>query len=159
MSLLSCLARHDDPLPPPVPSSTAASSSGPVPPPPAPAVGGRRARGPRVARSEKWPAQGLSCWQIASIAGGGWGGTCKRHNDVGDDPRTVCKIALTSSGLTDAEARLRVMGWLVEGITISDTRPDARTAHVKGVRPRKLPLKSETELERTATAFWDAGGL
>ena len=53
--------------------------------------------------------------------------------------------------MSDEECRLRIIGWLIEGLGIDDTDADGRTLHLQ-VRPSDLPLLSEVDLERAGLA-------
>lgn len=60
--------------------------------------------------------------------------------------------------MPEAEARLRMMGWLIAGIEISNDHPKARRQHVFETEPRDIPPMGEAELERIAREYWAAGG-
>ena len=137
---------------PPSPrGSGGASSSGgpPPPPPPPPAADPRPRRAGRVRRGVAWGP-----FEVAPIMRGpvavGYGGTCKKHNNDGDCPETVCKVHLEQgkrNPLTLDECRHRVKYWLYIGIGLANDAKDSRKRHLD-FRPRHLELTmSEAELD------------
>ena len=141
-----------EPLPPPA-ELVAPDEPPPLPPP----VHAERA--PREAQAIRWPAASASSpWTIAKIRRDGvhtgWGATCGLHfneHEVRAGQRLTCKKTLQFCGMSDEECRLRIIGWLIEGLGIDDTDADGRTLHLQ-VGPRDLPLLSEVDLERTGVA-------
>lgn len=84
----------------------------------------------------------------AHASSSGWGATCGGHrNNIYDiDP---CKIMLTmGSRFTSDACELRVRQWLLVGMTVDDTLPNARRTHVMDMKPRRLvPLpRAEQDL-------------
>ena len=110
-----------------------------------------RGKGPRQSRQVWWHG-----WQLAPLSVGGWGAMCKCHINSWDSEGTVCKKQVTSGtgpqALSDQECRVRVKQWLLEGLRIDSSRPDARDRHVFGVKPRELPLMSESEVDELAAS-------
>ena len=80
----------------------------------------------------------------------GYGGTCKKHNNVGDGPETACKVHLEQgkrNHLTLDECRHRVKFWLYIGLGVANDADDSRTKHL-GFRARHLEVTmSEAELD------------
>ena len=70
----------------------------------------------------------------------GWGATCNCHSGT-----LECKKSLQ---MPNEEGRLRILGWLIEGIKIPPETDRAR--HVHKVNPRKLTLKTEARLKQLA---------
>jgi len=84
----------------------------------------------------------------------GWGADCKCHLnaiDLVEGRRTECKNNLTYGGLADAEARLRVIAWLVEGLDIEFADAEGRGKHL-GRNPRALLLTTEADYARRVIA-------
>eukprot|EP00974_Lingulodinium_polyedra_P131165 11216696-Lingulodinium_polyedra.AAC.1 len=87
----------------------------------------------KVARSKGVPRQSRQIWwhgwQLAPLKVGGWGAVCKCHKNRWDSEATVCKKQVTSGtgphALNDEECRARVKQWLLEGLQIDSSRPDA----------------------------------
>ena len=100
-------------------------------------------------------------WAIAPIKGGGWGATCGGHKNSWDGEKVTCKKMLTlGSGpnkLTDVECRTRVKLWLLAGVSVDNSRNDARRAHVFGVNPRNLQLVTEADADAMAEAPMGSG--
>ena len=104
-------------IPPPPPG---------IPPPP-PGIPRRRHR-----VGYQW---GKSHWEIAPLAVGGCGATCKDHVDEAW-PDRVCKKSVTigKSGLSYDELELRMKRWLLAGLDDHDwDNPHAKRAHHIGM--------------------------
>ena len=127
--------------PPPVPAP-------PVPPPAAPRP--RRHAAARGSQAEPWGPWVLAPIMKDGILQIGWGATCRMHRDFTDEGSTTCKKQLLYGHLgrlPDYECKARIKMWLLEGLEIDPDLPDARTKHVREVKPRLLALLSDEEIE------------
>jgi hypothetical protein len=129
--------------------ASSSASAAPV----APAMPVRRpANGPRESESEPWGPFSLAPLkrQVDGVkVQFGWGATCRRHTDLTDKPGTVCQKQVTdlSGALTLTECKRLVKCWLLLGEGIDNSLSDARTQHVKGVKPAKQGPASWTDAE------------
>ncbi len=128
----------------PPPGASGAAQAGvaaPVPPPPVPHAAARPSG--RTKRAQMWGP-----FQIARIVPGngeqtGWGATCGRH---GKD----CQRNLSYFGrggrlpLNDDECVRQLKRWLIAGLAIDRTAPDARARHMK-IELRTLGPQSDPE--------------
>ena len=73
------------------------------------------------------------------------------HRNQDDAAATVCKKQITygsgKNALTDAECIRRLKQWLLKGLEIDATSPNARQTHVYKMDPRKFRDLSDIELE------------
>ena len=101
--------------------------------PAAASLGQPRAVRRNVRRGQVWGTK--PAFQIAPIhAGGsaeptGWGAICGIHTDP-NNPTLTCKKAMTCSGLSHEECRLRLKRWLAAGLATEGWGANHRESHV-----------------------------
>jgi hypothetical protein len=116
---------------------------------------------PKVKRGEQWPPGTDSIWKLARISRKGkfvgWGGTCACHVNLTEvEKRTTCKKQFTTpKDMSDEEARLCILRWLIAGLEIPEDDPKGRKRHLKQ-NPRMLRVQSEAELVTIGQAAWSA---
>jgi hypothetical protein len=123
--------------------------------------GGGPSRAPKVKRGEQWPPGTDSIWKLARISRKGkfvgWGGTCACHVNLTEvEKRTTCKKQFTTpKDMSDEEARLCILRWLIAGLEIPEDDPKGRKRHLNK-NPRMLRVQSEAELVTIGQAAWSA---
>jgi len=133
---------HPPPLPPPppVPPPPWPPSSGPSSPSPERRPRQHRASDePRGKRKEPWGPFVLSKVFSRQVQVG-WGATCKRHQNMGDDHTVQCKKQLPygkRDKLDDHLCRILLKQWLLDGFYIEESDPLGRKHHLE-VDPRHL---------------------
>ena len=89
-------------------------------------------------RREAWGPFSLSrvfATRGADLVQIGWGANCNLHSNSDDTAKSRCKKSLPyghgKSALSDEQCRLHLKRWLVHGLDIPDTDPDARSTHLR----------------------------